>query len=55
LPQTFIIAALFFAAAGVGVLALFGARLFLPWYLKEIRRVPIPQDPEDAIVTYPLA
>ena len=48
------IAVLFFGVV-VGVLALFGARLFLPWYLKEIRRVPIPQDPEDAIITYPLA
>jgi hypothetical protein len=24
-------------------------------YLKEIRRVEIPRDPEDAIITYPLA
>jgi hypothetical protein len=31
------------------------SRLLLGWYLHEVRRVEIPEDPGEAIVTYPLA
>jgi hypothetical protein len=30
-------------------------RLLFRWYLREVRRLQIPQDPGDAIVTYPFA
>jgi hypothetical protein len=46
---------LVFAVLGIGALAVFGEQLLLAWYLKEIRSVPIHQNPEDAIITYPLA
>jgi hypothetical protein len=39
----------------IGALAVFGGRLLLAWYLKEIRSAPIRQNPGDAIITYPLA
>ena len=39
----------------LGVLALFGSRLLRCWYLREIRRTPVAQEPDQAIVTYPLA
>jgi hypothetical protein len=55
LPQELVIAVLFFASAAVGGFAVFGARLLLAWYLREIWRADIPQDAEEAIVTYPLA
>jgi hypothetical protein len=40
-------------AAG-GLLAI-APRLLFRWYLREVRRLQIPQDPGDAIVTYPFA
>jgi hypothetical protein len=55
LSQQLIIAVLLFAAAAFAALVVFARRFLLPLYLKEIRRVEIPRDPEDAIVTYPLA
>jgi len=55
LSQQLIIAALLFAGAAIGLLAVFARRFLLSLYLKEIRRVEIPRDPEDAIITYPLA
>ena len=56
MSQQLIIAVLLFAgAAAIAALAVFARRLLLPLYLKEIRRVEIPRDPEDAIITYPLA
>jgi hypothetical protein len=30
-------------------------RLLFRWYLREVRRLEIPQDPSEAIVTYPFA
>jgi hypothetical protein len=30
-------------------------RLLFRWYLREVRRLEIPQDPGEAIVTYPFA
>jgi hypothetical protein len=50
-----LIGVLLLAGAGFGGLAVFGARFLLPWYLREIWRLEIPQDSEDAIVAYPLA
>jgi len=49
-----IIAVLLFAGAAIG-LPVFARRFLMSLYLKEIRRVEIPRDPEDAIITYPLA
>jgi hypothetical protein len=54
LPQALVIGLVLFAGA-LGALAVAGGRLLFPWYLKEIRRVEIPRDAEDAIITYPLA
>jgi hypothetical protein len=55
LSQQLIIAVLLFAGAAIAALAVFARRLLLPLYLKEIRRVEIPRDPEDTIITYQLA
>jgi len=55
LSQELAIGVLLFAGAAIAALAVFARRLLLPLYLKEIRRVEIPRDPEDAIITYPLA
>ena len=55
MPQELVFAVLLFAGVAVGGLAMFGARLLLAWYLREIWRADIPQDAEEAIVTYPLA
>jgi len=55
LSQQLIIAVLLFAGAALATLAVFARRLLLPLYLNEVRRVEIPRDPEDAIITYPLA
>jgi hypothetical protein len=40
--------------AGGGLIALL-SRLLLGWYLRELRRVEIPEEPSEAIITYPLA
>jgi len=53
--QELAFAGLVFAGAAVCALAGFGGRLLLVWYLKEIRSAPMRQNPEDAIITYPLA
>jgi hypothetical protein len=42
------------AAEKNGLVALL-SRLLLGWYVREIRRVDTPEDPGEAIVTYPLA
>ena len=55
MPEQLVIAVLLSAAAVVAGLAVFGARFLLSWYLREIWRVEMPQDAEEAIVTYPLA
>ena len=55
MSEQLIIAVLLFAGAAIAALAVFARRLLLPLYLREIRRVEIPRDPEDAIITYPLA
>ena len=39
----------------LGVLGLFGSRLLRGWYLHEIRRTPVAQESNQAIVSYPLA
>ena len=38
-----------------GGLIAFASRLLLGWYLHEVRRVELPEDPGEAIITYPLA
>jgi hypothetical protein len=55
LSQQLVWVVLVATGVAVGALAAFGRRLLLAWYLKEIRSAPIRQDPEDAIITYPLA
>ena len=40
--------------AGGGLIALL-SRLLLGWYLREIRRVEVPEETGEAIITYPLA
>jgi len=39
----------------VAVLAGFGSRLLLRWYLHEVRAMKIAEQPGEAIITYPLA
>jgi hypothetical protein len=51
----FPIIAILVAGAAAGGMAAFGPRVLLSWYLREIRGVKIPEDPDDKIVTYPLA
>ena len=41
-------------AAGGGFIAI-GPRLLLSWYLREIRRMEIPEDRGEAIAVYPFA
>lgn len=41
-------------AVAAGLLAV-APRLLMRWYLREIRRMEIPLEHGDAIVTYPLA
>jgi hypothetical protein len=41
-------------AVAAGLLAV-APRLLLRWYLREVRRMEVPQEHGDAIVTYPLA
>jgi hypothetical protein len=43
------------AGAATGVMAAFGSRVLLSWYLREVRGMKVPEDPGDKIVTYPLA
>lgn len=43
------------AGVPIGALVVFGPGLLLGWYLREIRRVKIAEEPGEAIVTYPLA
>jgi hypothetical protein len=47
--------ALLAASVVVAGLILLGPRLLLGWYLYEARRLDIPEEPEDTIITYPLA
>jgi hypothetical protein len=48
---------LFLAAVLIGccLFGVFGPPLLLGWYLHEARRLDVPQDPAEAVVTYPLA
>jgi len=39
----------------LGALALWGSRLLLGWYLREVRGLKIAPAPGEAIVTYPMA
>ena len=55
LSQELVLAVLVLAGMAIGGLGAFGGRLLLAWYLKEIRSAPIRENPEDAIITYPLA
>jgi hypothetical protein len=50
-----VLAKIFGVGAGKGSPITFISRLLLGWYLREIRRMEIPEDPGEAIVTYPLA
>lgn len=47
--------ALLLAGGTLGGLVAFGRHALLAWYLREVRKVEIAQDPHDAIITYPLA
>ena len=47
-----IIAAVLLLAILIGLL---GSRLLLGWYLREVRRLKIREEPGEAIITYPLA
>jgi len=55
LSQEFTFAVLVLAGAAVCAFGAFGGRFLLAWYLKEIRSVRVHQNPEDEIITYPLA
>jgi hypothetical protein len=55
LSQELVFAMLVLAGAALCALAVFGGRVLLAWYLKEIRSAPVRRNPEDAIITYPLA
>lgn len=46
---------LFAQILGIGGPIAIVSRLLLGWYLREVRRLKIPEDPGEAIVTYPLA
>ena len=39
----------------LGALGVYGSRLLLAWYLREVRGLMIAQAPGEAIVTYPMA
>jgi len=39
----------------IGLLAAFGPKLLLNWHLREVSRMKIAEQPDEAIVTYPLA
>ena len=39
----------------IGLLAAFGSKLLLNWHLREVSRMKIAEQPDEAIVTYPLA
>lgn len=54
MPES-VLAKIFNFGTGKGGPIAFISRLLLGWYLREIRRVEIPEDPGEAIVTYPLA
>jgi len=54
-PVPEIIAAIIVIALSTGILGVYGSRLLLGWYLREVRGEKIPQKPGEAIVTYPLA
>ena len=41
--------------AAIGGWLIVARRWLLAWYLREVRRLDLPQAPEDAIITYPLA
>jgi hypothetical protein len=43
------------AVAATGLFAALGSRPLLGWYLREVRRLKIREEPGDAIITYPLA
>ena len=55
MPVLEIVIAVFIVALLLGGLALCGSRLLLGWYLHEVRREEIAQEPGEAIITYPLA
>lgn len=43
------------AVIAAAALAVAGSRLLLGWYLREVGRMKIAEQPSEAIVTYPLA
>ena len=53
--MTIALIAVLLLGGALGGFAAFGGRGLLGWYVREARQAEIPQDPEDAIVTYPLA
>jgi hypothetical protein len=42
-------------ALAIIALGAFGSRLLLGWYLHEVRGMRIVEQPDEAIITYPLA
>jgi len=43
------------AVVVVAALAVLSPKLLLGWYVYEVRRRDVPENPEETIVTYPLA
>ena len=50
-----LLVAIIAAVLVLGALGLYGSRLLLAWYLREVRGLMIAQAPGEAIVTYPMA
>jgi hypothetical protein len=48
-----------FALVGIvvvlGVILAFGRKFLLGWYIREVRGLDLPEEPGEAIITYPLA
>jgi hypothetical protein len=38
-----------------GAFAALGSRVLFDWYMRTVRRLDVPQDPAEAVITYPLA
>jgi hypothetical protein len=51
--MTLVLVAIVLSAAGV--FTAFGSPVLFDWYMREIRRLNVVQDPAEAIITYPLA
>jgi hypothetical protein len=50
-----VLLALFCACIAAGGFVAVGSKLLFRWYLREVRRLEIPQDRGEAIATYPFA